>query len=180
MILLELAALDRREQADRPDRMLVDRIMMVHVELHLRDDAAEVGNEAAEHAGFVHPPQHGVGLVDVGQHLHEQGVGPRIVAHLAVDQRRVAGRRAHRRRMDFQPLARRQREELEQPHRIGLEESVGRNRDAAAVEHEAAEALRAGGGCVGSANRKPFLPSCSSSWARNTPVRSPTVFALRK
>ena len=44
--------------------------------------------------------------------------------------------------MDFQPLARGQREQLEQPHRIGLEEVVGRDGEAAAVEHEAVEALR--------------------------------------
>ena len=62
MVVLQLAALDRREQADRADRMLVDRIMVVHVELHLRDDAAEVGNEAAEHAGLVHPAQHQLGI----------------------------------------------------------------------------------------------------------------------
>ena len=114
VVLLELAALDRREQADRADRMLVDRIMVVHVELHLRDDAAEVGNEPAEHPGFVHPAQHGVGMLDRGQHFHEQRVGARIVAHLAVDQRGVAGRGAHRRRMDFELLARGQREHLEQ------------------------------------------------------------------
>ena len=50
-----------RQQPDRADRMLVDGIMVVHVELHLRDDAAEVGNEAAEHAGLVHPAQHHFG-----------------------------------------------------------------------------------------------------------------------
>ena len=29
-------------------------IVMIHVELHHRDDLAEIGNEAAEHAGLVH------------------------------------------------------------------------------------------------------------------------------
>src|SRR3546814_17458421 len=58
MVGPELAALNLRHETDRADRMLVDRIMMVHVELHLRDDAPEVRNETAEHAGLVHPEQH--------------------------------------------------------------------------------------------------------------------------
>ncbi len=85
MILLQFAALDRREEADRADRMLVDRIMVVHVELHLRDHPAEIGNEAAEDPGFVHPAQHQLGRMDAGQHVHEQSVRPAVVAHLAVD-----------------------------------------------------------------------------------------------
>ena len=69
MIVLQLAAFDRREQPDRPDSVLVDRIMMVHVELHLRDDTPEVGNEAAEHARLVHPSQHQLGRIDAGKDL---------------------------------------------------------------------------------------------------------------
>ena len=42
-------------------QMLVHRVVVVHVELHHRDDAAEVRHEAAEHAGLVHPPQHHLG-----------------------------------------------------------------------------------------------------------------------
>ena len=118
MVGLQFAALDLREQPDRADRMLVDRIMMVHVELHLRDDPAEVGNEAAEHAGLVHPAKHHLGRVERGQDFEEQGVGAQIVAHLAVDQRRVAGRGAHRNRVDLELLADGEREELEQAHRI--------------------------------------------------------------
>src|SRR4029079_14930152 len=70
MVLLELASVARREEADRPDRVLVDGIMVVHVELHLRDDAAEVGHEAAEHARFVHPAKHMFGMVQRSQYLH--------------------------------------------------------------------------------------------------------------
>ena len=64
VVVFELAALDRRKQTDRPDRMLIDRIMVIHVELHLRDDAAEVGNEATEHSGLVHPAKHDLGLME--------------------------------------------------------------------------------------------------------------------
>src|SRR3546814_6231978 len=47
MIGLERAVLDLRQQADRADGVLVDRIMVVHIELHLRDDAAEIGHQPA-------------------------------------------------------------------------------------------------------------------------------------
>ena len=130
MVVGQLAALDPRQQADRPDRMLVDRIMVVHVELHLRDDPAEVGHEAAEHAGLVHPAQRDIGLVARGQHFEEEGIGARVVADL-VDQPRIARRRAHRVGMDFQPLARRQREQFDQPHWISANQSVVGDRQAA-------------------------------------------------
>ena len=57
------AALDLGEHADAAQQMLVHRVVVVHVELHHRDDAAEGGHEAAEHAGLVHAPQHGLGVV---------------------------------------------------------------------------------------------------------------------
>ena len=180
MILLELAALDRRKQADRADRMLVDRIMVVHVELHLRDDPAEVGNEAAEHAGLVHPAQHRLGLVDAGQHFHEQRVGARIVADLAIDQRGVAASR----RASPPGGSRAARARRARTSRSGAPDPRGRNRPPGSTirPRSRTKPPRRFGRrrIVGSAKRKPFLPSCSSSWARNTPVRSPTVFALRK
>ena len=102
---LQLAFLDPGEQADRPDRMLVDRVMMVHVELHLGDDPAEIGNEAAEHAGLVHPPQHRLRIARAGQDVEEQGVGLAGRRAPCVDQLGVAGGGAHRQRVDFEPVA---------------------------------------------------------------------------
>ncbi len=89
MVLRQLASLDPRQQADRPDRMFVDGIMVVHVELHLGDHSAEVGNEASENASLVHPPEDHIGLVSRRQHVEEQRVAARVVADL-VDQPRVA------------------------------------------------------------------------------------------
>ena len=40
--------------------MLIDREVMVHIELHHRDHAAEFRNEAAKHARIVHAPQNRV------------------------------------------------------------------------------------------------------------------------
>ena len=58
-----VAALDLVEHADAAQEMLVDRIVMIHVELHHRHDAAERAHEFAEHAGLVHAPQHGLRFV---------------------------------------------------------------------------------------------------------------------
>ena len=160
MIVLELAALDRGEQADGADRMLVDRIMMVHVELHLRDDAAEVGNEAAEYAGLVHPAKHQLRVVDAGQHFHEQGIGARVVADLAVDQRGVAARRTHRRRVDLQPLARGEREQLEQAHRVVAEEIVRRGSRCGRGRGRSRQAAWAAGG---SSEARSGSPSCRAA-----------------
>src|SRR3546814_15774868 len=61
--------------------LLVDRIMMIHVELHLRDDAAEIGNEAAEHPRLVHPAQHRFGIARGRQNVEEQLIRARVAAH---------------------------------------------------------------------------------------------------
>ena len=141
MVGLGLAFLDPREQADRPDRMLVDRIMMIHVELHLGDDPAEVGNEAAEHPGLVHPPQHRLRIARAGQDFQEEGVGAGIVAHF-VDQLGVAGGGAHRQRMDFELVEVGQSEDLEESNRILAEIIVVRQGEPAAVEDEAFKPAR--------------------------------------
>ena len=61
--LAKPARFDRAEFADRANEMLIDRVMMVHRELHHADDAAEIGDEPAEHAGFVHPAERDFGRV---------------------------------------------------------------------------------------------------------------------
>ncbi len=141
MVGLEHAMFDLREQADRADRVLVDGVMMVHVELHLRDDAAEIGNEAAEHAGLVHPAQHDLGVAWRGQHVEEEGVGGRVLADV-VGELRIARRGTHRQRMDFEPMLVGEREQLEQPSRFLREKVVARDRQAPAVDDEAVELAR--------------------------------------
>ena len=74
------------EIADGAQEMLVDRVMMIHVELHQRDDAAEFGDETAEHAGFVHQPQHDFRRVARRQNAEKQPVGFGVGAQLGVDE----------------------------------------------------------------------------------------------
>ena len=86
-----VALLDLVEHADAAQQMLVHRIMVVHVELHHRHDAAKCAHEFAEHAGLVHAAKHGFGLVLRGQNFQKQAVGFLVVAHLGVDQLQRAG-----------------------------------------------------------------------------------------
>ena len=80
--------------------MLVHRVVVVHVELHHRHDLAEVGNEAAEHAGFVHAPQRRLRVHLRAQDLEEDAIGFRIVPQLVVDQPQRAAQQPHRVRME--------------------------------------------------------------------------------
>ena len=89
MLERKLAALDVRQEADGADQMLVDREVMIHVELHHRDHAPEFGDEVAEHAGLVHAAQHAFRIARVGQEPQEEAVGGRIGAQAS---RRSAAR----------------------------------------------------------------------------------------
>ena len=117
-----LAALDFVEHADAADEMLVDRVVVVHVELHHRHDAAERAHEFAEHAGLVHAPQHGLGVVLRGQNFQEQPVGFLVLAHVLVDQLERARGGAHRFGMEREIVLLRQIEQPDQIDRIARED----------------------------------------------------------
>ena len=142
MVVGQLATVDGGGQADRADGMLVDGIVMVHVELHLRDDLAEIGDEPAEHFRLVHPAEHRIGVVAPGQRVEEDGVGERVVADL-VDAPRRSGGGPHRVGVNLQPLALRGTEKLEQANGIVLEPLLRPDREPPAIEREAVDRLLA-------------------------------------
>src|SRR5205085_6084322 len=82
----EKPALDLVQDADCEQRVLIDRVDMVHVVLHLSHDTAEIGNEAAEDPGLVHPPQRRFWILARGQDFKEQAVRLRILAEVLVDE----------------------------------------------------------------------------------------------
>ena len=180
MLVLQLAALDGGHIADRADQMLVHRVVVVHVELHQRDDAAEFGHEAAEHAGLVHPPQRALGIAARGQDFQEQPVGLRIVAHIVVDQVERAGDGAQRVGMNVHALGVGDVEDADQIDRVAPEAS-GRafSRPFSTKKSSApVRGLRKPGRRRDSEGRG-FL-FCTSSAAQKMRVRSPTSFATRK
>mgnify|MGYP006915173993 CR=1 FL=1 len=122
VLVLQEAALDLGDVADRPDEMLVHRVMVVHVELHQRDDAAEGWHEAAEHAAFVHPSELRLRICARRQHLEEQPVRFRIGPELVVDQVQRPGHRLQRVGVDVHGLFVGEPEEPQQVHRIARED----------------------------------------------------------
>ena len=77
MRLGRLAVLDVGQHADGADQMLVHREVVVHVELHHGHDLAELGHEAAEHAGLVHAPQRRLGVLRPSTACRERCGWPR-------------------------------------------------------------------------------------------------------
>ena len=132
----KLSLFDAREKADSADRMFIDCIMMIHVELHLRDDAAKVGDEATKNRRFIHPAQHRFGIARRRQHVHEKAVGARVLAHLVGDKASIAAGRAHGAGVNLKPVLVGQREYLQQAHRVRLEKIVARQAQSPAIQHE--------------------------------------------
>ena len=118
--LVIAAALDILQVADAAQQVLVDRVVMIHVELHHRHDLAEGANEMAEHAGLVHAPQHDFRVVR-RQDLHEQPVGLGVFAKLRVDQLQRPRHRAHRVRVKGEIVLLCQPKNPDQVDRILLE-----------------------------------------------------------
>ena len=145
VIGFQLTALDPGQQADGADRVFVHRVMVVHVILHLRHDTAEIRNKAPEDTGLVHPPEHGFRITRRSEHLKEQRIGGLVAPHAFVDQLRIAGGGTHGERVDGQPLAVGQREDLQQVHRISLEEFIIGHADLAAPQGEALQPGRPAG-----------------------------------
>ena len=70
--------------------MLIDCIMVIHVELHLRIDPAEIGHKAAKHARLVHPAQRSFGILAAAQQVEKQAIGAFVAADCQIDQLGIA------------------------------------------------------------------------------------------
>src|SRR5260221_7642899 len=75
--------------------MLVDGIVVIHVELRHRHDASEGGHELTQHASLVHPPQHGLRVVLRSEDLKEQAIGLVVLAQSLVDEPERARGQVH-------------------------------------------------------------------------------------
>ena len=68
------ARLNLRQRAKRAQQMFINGVMVVHVELHHRDDTAKFGHEFPQQAGFIHPAQRNFRRMVRGQQFHKQAV----------------------------------------------------------------------------------------------------------
>ncbi len=116
MIVFQQSALDLAEQPDCADRMLVDCVMVIHVELHLRVDPAKIGHEAAEHARLIHPAQRDFRVIAPAQQFEKQRIGALVLANLRLDQLGVAPGLPHGFRVDLETVSLGQLEHFDQPH----------------------------------------------------------------
>ena len=133
---------------DGAQRVLIDRVMMIHVELGLRDDRAEFGDRAAEHAGLVHPAQRRAGLLAAEDRVEDQLARFRHLAHRFGEAAQVARQRGQRGGVDVLLLAAGEGEQADHVERIARHDSVVGDADAAGVDHEARlrQRLRRAGG----------------------------------
>ncbi len=97
--------LDLGEISDGAQEMLIDSVMMIHVELHERDDTAEFRDEAPENAGFIHEAQNDFRLVARSQNAEKQPVGFRVGAQFRIDELEGPGHVPRRVRMDRETIA---------------------------------------------------------------------------
>ena len=95
MVLFQLAPVDISQQTNRADGMFVDGIMVIHVELHLRDDTPKIRNKPAKDRGFIHPAKHRLGIARRCQNIEEKGIGTRVAPHCLSDQSRIPLCHAH-------------------------------------------------------------------------------------
>ena len=132
----EAAALDARQKSDGADQVLVHGEVVVHVELHHRDDAPEIRDEAPEHARLVHLAQHAFGIACVGQKAHEQAIGGRVGAKLVVDQAEVRANLPQHLRRERRLMLVGEGEQADEVHRILGEGLLVHGGDAAVLDAE--------------------------------------------
>ncbi len=109
---------DVGEKTQGAQQMLVDRVMMIHVELHHRDDAAKGRDEAAEHTRFVHQPQRRFGRLPRRKNFEKETVRLGVFAQPRVDQIKMRNREMHEIGMQRDTVAVRQPEHADEVDRV--------------------------------------------------------------
>jgi hypothetical protein len=131
--------LDLTQLPDGSDQMLVDREVVIQVELHQRHDLAELRDEPAKHTGLVHPPQSRLRILGRAKHVEKDAVGLRVGAHPVVDQIDRGAQQSQRLRVDERAVPFRFGEEADQVHRVTREHLAVCDVEAAVVDPEIGE-----------------------------------------
>ncbi len=100
-----VALLDLRQDAHTTDQVLVDGVVVIHVELHHRHDGFEFRDESGQHAKFVHAPQRTFRIAVFQQQIHEDANRFGIRANRVVDQIQIGRDNPHGVRVDQDPGA---------------------------------------------------------------------------
>ena len=116
--------------------MFVDRIMMIHIKLHHRDDTPEFGNEPPEQSRLVHPAQYNLRRTFRDQYLDKKPVCLGIRSQLRVGKPERLGHKPRGVRMDRTVENGGKMEQPDQIDRIGRKHILPRNRDTLILDHE--------------------------------------------
>ena len=84
--------------------MFVDRVGMIHIELHHRHDRFKLGDKGGQESQFVHPPQGPFWVAVFQQKIQENAFGFRIFSDRVINPLQVCGH---------------------QPHRVGMQQHAG-------------------------------------------------------
>ncbi len=118
-VFFEMAEFNLAEVPDALDGVFVHRVVMVHVELHHRDDGFKFRDKSGQNTKFVHPPQ-GAFRVAVFEHqVDKDALRLFRFAHVLVDQVKVGADEPHRIGMDQQTGAQRLFEDAQHVHLVG-------------------------------------------------------------
>ena len=133
----QLALLDGMQDADGEESVLVHRVVVIHVELHQTDRTPEIRQEAAEHAGFVHPPERRLRILVASQDIQEDLIGLCRLTQALVDPLQGLGNPAERIRVDVEVVGLSDLEEAQQIDRLLVEVLRPFHRQAITFELEA-------------------------------------------
>ena len=135
--------LDLREGGDHLDRVFIDRVVMIIVELHHRHDRLEFGQEGRQHAKLVHPPKRAFRVAVLQQQVKEDARRLAILAHLVVDQIEIGRDSPHRIGVDQVAGPQRLFEDPQQVQLVGEERLFIGNGDPSVLDHIARAQLLA-------------------------------------
>ena len=122
MVLGETAIGDPGDHAHRPEGVLVHGVGMVHVELHLGDDAAPFGQVPAKDVGLIHQGQGPLRVAAVGEDIEHDRSRCRVPAHPRPDQGEVTRGRGEGVGMQVKAFAVGVQEQAQEIGRIGLKD----------------------------------------------------------
>jgi len=121
--------------------MLINRVDVVGIILHLRNDPPEIRQEAAKNTAFIHPAQCLFRITGRRQYLHEQTAGLFIAAQLAIHQLEVLVDGLQRVRVDIQPVLFGNIEEADDIHRLFPQRRIILNRQPVTIQPETGDFL---------------------------------------
>ena len=135
------ATLDLVENADNLDGVLIDGIAVIHVELHHRDDLAEIGEKTAKHTALVHQAKNALRIVLRCQNGKELLGRARIIPGRIAKRVKTTRDPLQSLRMNVGLLFQRQMEYLQHPQRRLTEHQLGIKVDSAGADAEMPEIL---------------------------------------